>query len=143
MDNKEVSKGLVKKGRTAAQHLRNIIAKGEIIENEVEDYLEPVVVHLKIGEAIKNRGLTQKDVAKMTGIRPAAISQLARGFVDRLTLDHVARIAMALNISDIRELMTLELESEVWNMSTRREIKEIEEALQITDEEENEEDADK
>lgn len=77
---------------------------------------DPLVVVLTIGSAIKKRGLTQKEVAEKTGIRPAAISQLARGFVDRLTLDHLSRIAAALEITDIRELITLKLESELeWN----------------------------
>lgn len=81
---------------------------------------DPIVVVLKIGDAIKNRGLNQKQVAEMTGIRPAAISALSRGFVDRLTLDHLAKIAEALDIGDIRELIDLSLESGEWNMSTPR-----------------------
>lgn len=102
---------------------------------DIEQDDDPIVVVLRIGEAIKKRGLTQKQVAEMTGLRPAAISQLARGFVDRLTLDHVAKIARALEITDIRELIDLELESEAWNMSTRHEIEDIEKALEIDDKE--------
>lgn len=95
---------------------KKITIRDKLREREARGLVEPdrVVVVLRIGEAIKKRGLTQKEVAEMTGIRPAAISQLARGFVDRLTLDHLARIADALNISDIRELITLQLESEAW-----------------------------
>jgi len=85
---------------------------------EEEPDRDPIVVVLKIGDAISSRGLTQKQVAEMTGIRPAAISALSRGFIDRLTLDHLAKIAEALNIGDIRELIDLELESEAWNMAT-------------------------
>lgn len=85
---------------------------------------EPLVVELRIDMALKQRNMTQKELAELTGIRPAAISQLYRGFVDRLNLDHIARIANALEIEDIRELITLQVESEVWNMSTVKEQRE-------------------
>ena len=74
------------------------------VENNNEDYL---VVELYIKEAITKRGLTQQQLAEMTKIRPAAISQLCRGYVERLNLDHIARIANALNIQDINELVRL------------------------------------
>jgi transcriptional regulator with XRE-family HTH domain len=86
------------------------------------DYMkEPLVVELRLDTVLKQRGMTQKELAELTGIRPAAISQLTRGFVDRLNLDHIARIANALDIKDIRELITLNVESEVWNMGNRKE----------------------
>jgi transcriptional regulator with XRE-family HTH domain len=85
---------------------------------------EQLVVELRLDIALKKRGMTQKELAELTGIRPAAISQITRGFVDRLNLDHIARIANALGIEDIRELITLQLESEVWNMSTVKEQRE-------------------
>ncbi|MFL1674822.1 helix-turn-helix domain-containing protein [Paenibacillus dendritiformis] len=92
-------------------NIREILARRKADGLMEED---PLVVVLKIGDAIKNRGLTQKDLAEMTGIRPAAISQMCRGFVDRLTLDHLQRIASALKITDIRELIDLELLGEAW-----------------------------
>ena len=64
-------------------------------------------VELRIKEALEQRNLTQKAIAEMTDIRPAAISQLARGYVERLNLDHIQRIAEALNIEDINELITI------------------------------------
>lgn len=82
--------------------------------------MEKLVVELRVDVALKQRGMTQKELAEMTGIRPAAISQICRGFVDRLNLDHIGRIATALKIEDISELMTLQYESEVWNMGTRK-----------------------
>lgn len=64
-------------------------------------------IELRIKEAIESRGLTQKAIAEMTNIRPAAISQLVRGYVERLNLDHLQRIAEALEIEDINELITI------------------------------------
>jgi transcriptional regulator with XRE-family HTH domain len=82
---------------------------------------EPLVVELRLDAVLKQRGMTQKELAELTGIRPAAISQICRGFVDRLNLDHIGRIATALEIEDINKLITLNVESEVWNMTNRKE----------------------
>jgi transcriptional regulator with XRE-family HTH domain len=87
-------------------------------EDVDDDQYDQLVVQLHLDEVLKKRNMTQKELAELTGIRPAAISQITRGFVDRLNLDHIGRIATALKINDIRELLTLQLESEVWNMST-------------------------
>lgn len=76
-------------------------------EDEEEYQNEPLVVELYIDSALKKRGLNQKQLAEMTGIRPAAISQLCRGFVDRLNLDHIARIGTALKVESIEELVRL------------------------------------
>jgi DNA-binding Xre family transcriptional regulator len=64
-------------------------------------------IELRIKEAITSRDLNQKTLAELTGIRPTAISMLARGNVERLTIDHLERIANALEIKDINELLTL------------------------------------
>lgn len=66
-----------------------------------------LTVEIRLKAVLAERDITQKDLAKMTGIRPNAISMMARGYVERLNLDHIARIADALNITDIRELVTL------------------------------------
>ncbi|UOQ48139.1 helix-turn-helix transcriptional regulator [Gracilibacillus caseinilyticus] len=68
------------------------------------------VLEIKIGSELKKRGLTQKDLAELTGIRPNAISNLVRGFVERITIDHLERIAKALEVDDINELLTLHIE---------------------------------
>lgn len=65
-----------------------------------------VELRLNFDKAIKDRGVTQKDLSEMTGIRPAAISALTRGYVERLTIDHLERIGNALEVSDINELVT-------------------------------------
>lgn len=76
------------------------------------DEKERIVPVLKIKHVIESRGMTQKDLAELTDIRPNAISMLARGYVERLNLDHLQRIAAALNITDIRDLVDLMPESE-------------------------------
>lgn len=69
-------------------------------------------IELRIKEAIENKDMTQKQLAELTGIRPAAISSLVRGYVERLNLDHLERIAIALEIDDLNELISLEKDSQ-------------------------------
>ncbi|MCA1319781.1 helix-turn-helix transcriptional regulator [Bacillus tianshenii] len=89
---------------------------------------ERLVVEIKVGKLLKDRGLTQSQLAEMAGIRQAAISQLSRGFIERLNLDHVEKIINALEIEDIREIIDINVESEVWNMTTVKEQREYLEA---------------
>lgn len=66
-------------------------------------------VTLQVGTALKSRGMTQYKLAEITGLRPSAISRLARADdVDRVSLEHLAKIAEALGINDISELITIE-----------------------------------
>lgn len=70
-------------------------------------YADPYVIVLKLRYQLNKRNMTQKELAELTSIRPNAISALARGYVDRLNLDHLERIADALDITDINELIEL------------------------------------
>lgn len=65
-------------------------------------------VVLRFREAIALKGYKQREVARMTGLRPNTINDLAKGEVDRLNLQQLVKIAEALNIKDIRELVYLE-----------------------------------
>ncbi|WP_085508816.1 helix-turn-helix domain-containing protein [Thalassobacillus devorans] len=64
-------------------------------------------LRIKLDHLMKERGLTQRELSEEAGVRQAAISQLARGYVSRISIDHIERIATALNITDINELITL------------------------------------
>lgn len=65
---------------------------------------------IRLEEVLREREMTQKDLHELTGIRPAAISALTRGVIERVNIDHIVRIANALEITDIRELLTFEEE---------------------------------
>ena len=66
------------------------------------------IVRLKVREALEERGIKQKDLAEMAGIRESTISEIVRGTRTVINFEHLAKIATALNISDIRELICLE-----------------------------------
>ncbi len=52
--------------------------------------------------------MTQKELSDRTGVRQATISQISRGNVERLHLPALAKIADALGIEDITQLLTIE-----------------------------------
>lgn len=73
---------------------------------------QPLRIVLKVRHQLYKRGMTQKELAELTEIRPNAISMLARGYIERLNIDHIERIAHALDITDISDLIELMPESE-------------------------------
>lgn len=67
-------------------------------------------VYIKIDELLKKTGLTQKELSLKTGVRQAAISEMARNKREKISLEHLEKIANALNIRDINELITIKEE---------------------------------
>ena len=63
------------------------------------------VVKLKVKEALDKRELSQKKVAEMSGIRESTISDIVRGTRTVINFEHISKIAEALKITDIRELI--------------------------------------
>lgn len=61
----------------------------------------------KLGELLTNRGITQAQLAEMTGLRPSTISEIVRDTRTVINKEHIAKIANALNIGDIREIIDL------------------------------------
>lgn len=74
-----------------------------------------LVIHLK--KRLTERNMTQTELAEKAGVRQATISQLSRGHVERLHVPTLEKIATALNINDITQLLTFELESEIMNLA--------------------------
>jgi transcriptional regulator with XRE-family HTH domain len=66
------------------------------------------VVKLKVKEAIEERGITQKKLAEMSGIRESTISDIVRGTRTVINFEHLSKIAEALEVTDIRELIDFE-----------------------------------
>lgn len=64
-------------------------------------------IKIVLADLLVDRGLTQAQLAEKADIRPNAISNLTRGYVDRLSIDHLEKLANALEIDDIREIITI------------------------------------
>ena len=50
--------------------------------------------------------MTQKELSELTGIREGTISSIARASKRSISYEYLVKIANALNITDINELMT-------------------------------------
>lgn len=68
------------------------------------------VIKLKIKRAIEERGITQKRLAEMSGIRESTISDIVRGTRTVINFEHLSKIAEALEVSDITELIDFDSE---------------------------------
>jgi DNA-binding Xre family transcriptional regulator len=69
--------------------------------------LKKVVV--KLQSIMEKNGITSLvQLSEVTGIRRAALSAIANGKRDRIQLEHIERIAAALNIDDMNEIIGFE-----------------------------------
>ena len=63
------------------------------------------MIKIRLQEILRERHISQKKLSQMTGIRPGTISEICRNTKRVMNFSHVASIAHALNITDIRELV--------------------------------------
>ena len=66
-----------------------------------------VTIEIQLKQILSEMDMTQKQLAEKTGIRPAAISSLTRGYVERLNIDHLERICDSLDIYDMNKLLKI------------------------------------
>lgn len=64
-------------------------------------------VELRIKELMDKRGLTQTQLSEKCGVRQTAISEMSRNIREQVSLIHLTKIAEALGIDDINELVTI------------------------------------
>ncbi len=86
--------------------------KALFTNNEV-DSQDPIHIIFHLKARMKERNLTQQQLAEMSGVRQATISQLCRGNVERLHIPSLEKIAAAMGITELHKLITFELESEI------------------------------
>lgn len=65
-------------------------------------------IRMKLNEVMTERGLTQMKLAEMSGVRQAAISEMSRNIREQVNLRTLIKIADALDIDDLSELMVIE-----------------------------------
>lgn len=66
------------------------------------------IIKLKIKELLEQRNMTQKELSILSGIRESTVSEIVRGSKTVLNFGHLSRIAEALQITDIRDLLDFE-----------------------------------
>ncbi len=69
--------------------------------------LEMKKVVIKIGDLTKKHNISLRELSRLSDVRHAALSELSNGKRESISFSHIERIAEALNISDIREIIEL------------------------------------
>jgi putative transcriptional regulator len=64
-------------------------------------------IEIKLKEVLIERNIEQKQLAEMTGLTERTISELVNNKVKRVPKDALEKIAAALKISDLNEIITL------------------------------------
>jgi len=64
-------------------------------------------VVVKISDLLKKRGISLRELSRLSDVRHAALSELANGKRANINFSHIEKIADALDISDIREIIDL------------------------------------
>lgn len=62
-------------------------------------------VELKVRDLLSVNGITQKQLAEISGLRESTISDIVRGTRTVINFDHLSKIAEALEIQDISQLI--------------------------------------
>ncbi|MEF2968615.1 helix-turn-helix transcriptional regulator [Paenibacillus sp. M1] len=70
-------------------------------------------VVVKIAELAKTHQISLRELSRRSDVRHAALSELSNGKRESINFSHIERIAEALNISDIREIIDLVDEKEI------------------------------
>lgn len=64
-------------------------------------------VVVKIAELVKTHQISLRELSRRSDVRHAALSELSNGKRESINFSHIERIAEALNIEDIREIIDL------------------------------------
>lgn len=67
-------------------------------------------VVVKIPSLLEKHEISLRELSRLTDIRHAALSELQNGKRENINFGHIARIAEALKITDIREIIDFEKE---------------------------------
>lgn len=67
-----------------------------------------MVLKIRLRELLDAQGMTQKELAEKTGLRPNTISEMVKNTRDSLNRHHVGIVAKALDITDLNQLLYLE-----------------------------------
>lgn len=64
-------------------------------------------VVVKIPALLKKHGISLRELSRLTDIRHAALSELSNGKRQNINFRHIEKIAEALHIDDLREILDL------------------------------------
>lgn len=64
-------------------------------------------IKLRVKELLEEKRMTQKKLAEISGIRESTISDIVRGARTVINFEHLGKIATALEIDDIGQIIVL------------------------------------
>lgn len=64
-------------------------------------------VVVKVADLVKNHQISLRELSRRSDVRHAALSELSNSKRESINFSHIERIAEALNINDIREIIDL------------------------------------
>jgi len=64
-------------------------------------------VVINISKLVKEHQITLRELSRLSDVRHAALSELSNGKRENINFSHIERIADALNITDIRNIIDL------------------------------------
>jgi len=70
-----------------------------------------VEIEIKLKQLLKERNMNQKELALKSGLNERTISEFATNKVERINKKAICKIATALEIKDIREIIDFKIES--------------------------------
>ncbi|MDN9010058.1 helix-turn-helix domain-containing protein [Brevibacillus laterosporus] len=64
-------------------------------------------IHIKLADLLKERGVSQRELSRLTGIRVSSINEMCNNETIRLPLDNLAKICevLGVEITDVLELV--------------------------------------
>lgn len=68
-------------------------------------------VKIKLKDLIEEKGITQKKLSELSGVRESTISDIVRGTRTVINFEHLSKIAEALEVTDIREIINFNIEN--------------------------------
>ncbi|AYK07560.1 helix-turn-helix transcriptional regulator [Brevibacillus sp. 7WMA2] len=63
-------------------------------------------IHIKLADLLKERGISQRELSRLTGIRVSSINEMCNNETVRLPLNNLAKICevLSIGITDVLEL---------------------------------------
>ena len=65
------------------------------------------MLYVKLAEILDERNITRTALAEMTGLRPNVVSEICNNQRTTINREHLARVAKALEITDVSQLLEL------------------------------------
>lgn len=71
-----------------------------------------MILKVRLNEILKERDMTQKELAELSGLRANTISEITKNIRESVNRTHLGKIAKALEIKDPSELLYFEEEKQ-------------------------------